>query len=131
MESKVEQPTVKELYKAYSEGRQIEFRSNSNLPWVMWELNADTYSVLGDEYWCWRIAEKNTVTKTITYPEPCLVAPERGTTYWYLNTFSVDQFCSNATWNNDSTDVLFLKRGIVHLTEENARLHAQALGWCE
>lgn len=60
------------------------------------------------------------------FSEPLRVAPAIGSAYWIVD---VDQqkMVSKIIWDGDSRDVLWLKRGLCHLTEEAAEAHASAL----
>lgn len=60
------------------------------------------------------------------FPEPCRVAPPRGSIYWYA-----DPVCRvigvGDHWEGDAMDMLLLERGLVHLTLEAAQAHAETL----
>lgn len=53
-------------------------------------------------------------------------APELRSTYW-SPWFSKDELVCVVRWSDDGVDKNFLKRGLVHLTKENAIAHAKAM----
>ena len=71
----------------------------------------------------------------IHVPKPLMTPPPRGTQYWCAM-MDEDAMAYAFTWHGDRYDELALKRGIMHVTEENAVAHAKALikvsgGTCE
>lgn len=60
-------------------------------------------------------------------PEPVRSPLERGKTYWIPAIMFYNQMYDNHVWGGDSFDVYFLNRGLIHLTEEAASKHAEAL----
>lgn len=59
-------------------------------------------------------------------PEPLRQAPVHGTEYWYPR-FSHSGYCSKGWWRAEDFDFRLLNGGMVHLTEEDAHIHAEAL----
>jgi len=59
-------------------------------------------------------------------PEPLREAPEVGAKYWFPAILSITPV-GVYTWDGGRTDLLIFNRGMVHLTEEAARIHAEAL----
>ena len=71
----------------------------------------------------------------IHVPKPLMTPPPLGTRYWCAM-MDEEAMAYAFTWNGDKYDRLVLKRGMLHLTEENALAHANALikvsgGTCE
>ena len=62
----------------------------------------------------------------INVPKPLMTPPPLGTRYWCAM-MDEDAMAYAFTWNGDRYDRLVLKRGMLHLTEENALAHAKAL----
>ncbi len=57
-------------------------------------------------------------------PEPCRTPLQDGTNYWIPGILiSATRFC----WQGDDIDTSYLKNGFVHLTEEAAQKHFDAL----
>ena len=63
---------------------------------------------------------------TCVVPTPVAEALEEGSCY-YIPDFHSDALYRTSRWDNDETDHLRLKRGLIHLTAANAVEHAQAL----
>lgn len=61
----------------------------------------------------------------ITFDAPETEAPKVGTKYWVVK-FVTTSACLQR-WNDDPYDHRWLANGLIHLDEENAILHAQAL----
>jgi competence transcription factor ComK len=133
--NEVKIPTVRELYQAVADGKQIQFNSKLNKKWFDWNMNDSGYVLGTDLVNQWRIKEE-TETITATYPKPCYLSLRDGQVYWF-----VDPSCSNGVaeciwteqprvdWDDDDYQLIRLNNGVVHLTEEGAVLHAEALGW--
>ena len=69
--------------------------------------------------------------RTITVNGFEIAAPERGSPhlnqYYYYPTPAQEYFISQLKWVSDGMDLIRLKRGLVHLTKENAIAHARAM----
>lgn len=59
-------------------------------------------------------------------PEPVREPLENGATCWYPKLSNID-LIDGYIWCNDDTDVRLLSYGLIHLTEEAAKAHAEAL----
>ena len=59
------------------------------------------------------------------FPEPLRVAPAFGINYWVAHSYGKD-LAYRLPWENDELDLLYLRRGRVHLTREDAEAHARA-----
>lgn len=59
-------------------------------------------------------------------PEPEREVLKEGSTYWVAR-FEYELLCDYYTWRNDELDYRWLKRGLIHLTEDAAVTHAKAL----
>lgn len=117
-----------------------EDAATTDKPWELWEYHYGTY---GDEE-DWRDLENNpkwnsnynyrrkaVKPKTINIngyevPEPLQNAPEDGTVYWYPIIDNFDVSCS-PYYCHYQTDINRLKNGLVHLTQEAAQKHLEAL----
>ncbi len=62
----------------------------------------------------------------IHVPKPLMTPPPRGTQYWCA-LMDENAMAYEFTWDGDIYDELALKRGMLHLTKENAVAHAKAL----
>lgn len=59
-------------------------------------------------------------------PEPLNIAPKKGTEYYIVDT-SGDYEGHMLGWDGDELDYKWLEYGLIHLTEESAELHRDAL----
>ena len=59
-------------------------------------------------------------------PEPMRVAPEEGTTYYFVHLDKFDNYDYH-DWDGGVFDTNMLSKGICHLTKEAADIHAAAL----
>jgi len=103
-------------------------------PWELWEylsragwcdLTCSPSWSTGDAY---RRKLKTIRIGEFDVPEPLLVAPGPGkvTQYWAATLTSTGD-SAGFIWNDDCWDKLRLARGLIHLTQEAAELHAKAL----
>lgn len=60
-------------------------------------------------------------------PEPLRAIPEIGVMYWIPRLAVSEGAVGPWQWSGDKADKTALSRGLVHLTEEGARAHAEAL----
>ena len=109
----------------------------------LWKLREYIYGLYGDEE-DWRDLENNPTwaknrcyrrkavkPKTIDIngyevPEPLQKAPEGGTMYWYPNTSDTHVSCSYY-YSQYQYHIDRLVNGLVHLTQESAQEHLDAL----
>lgn len=59
-------------------------------------------------------------------PSPLRHAPEVGSMY-YFSCFTTKSGVGESLWNGDHIDHRLLNRGMIHITEESAKIHAEAL----
>lgn len=57
---------------------------------------------------------------------PLRVAPAKGTRYWIVDAASV-RLSYPSEWGSDNSDLMWLNRGLVHLSKEAASAHSKAL----
>jgi hypothetical protein len=104
-------------------------------PWKRWQYrlndaNWTTFTktdqfedIVGIEY---RRKPKTININGIEVPEPMREKPEIGHKYFALS-FDYDDGYSEQTWEDHRLDLIWLSRGICHLTRKAAELHAKAL----
>ena len=103
-------------------------------PWERWQWFSNCYSKWVDcetgfgfdsgiEY---RRKPRTININGFEVPEPLRVAPKLGTVY-YMPWLPSETLITGICWANDEYDNRMLSRGLVHLTEKAAALHAQAL----
>lgn len=73
----------------------------------------------------YRIRPAQDITvNSITVPEPVRHLLKDGVEYWVVNPIAI-AFCHRHIWGNCDGD--WLKRGIIHLTQEAAAMHSKAM----
>lgn len=105
-----------DLIIAWANGAEIEFKDvfghwKDCSPEPLWEL------------WTEYRIKQNTITKSVSFPEPMRNAPEIGQMYWVID---CDEICAYE-WENTDFDNDSLLRGFIHYSEENAKLHLAAI----
>ena len=99
-------------------------------PWELWEHGDGTEWANCTDHPGWReyitYRRKPRTLKIGNYevPEPCKVAPELGEEFWTVNPFAGPQ---RFIWDGYKGDQYALNSGFVHLTEEAARQHYEAI----
>lgn len=116
-----------------------EDAATTDKPWKLWEVSykegANWYPLSKYQNWNskynYRRKAVKLKPKTINIngyevPEPCKNAPEGGTMYWYPNTSDTHVSCSYY-YSHYQYHVDRLVNGLVHLTQESAQKHLEAL----
>ena len=70
--------------------------------------------------------EQTSTLNGFSYPSPFTELPLVGSTVWVTD-ISSSAFCFDIEWTGEEYDIDIFNRGIVHLTQENAVAHAQAI----
>lgn len=108
-------------------------------PWERWEMSDDEerwYPCSNSPGWevnmkYRRKPETIKVTvngKKIGFPKPEKIAPPDGTRYWMPTQRSAFGFdIQNYIWEGDDGDFGFLNHGLIHLSPEAAKAHADVL----
>lgn len=104
----------------------------SDTPWQLWEIltSSGWRDLHSNPKWDTNTGYRRKV-KTIRIgeydvPEPLRVRPKKGETYHFVS-FKGDSNVHSYSWQGDSIDDELLSKGIIHLTNEAAELHAKAL----
>lgn len=118
-----------EILRAIADGEKVQYRDTTsveNCNWKDFDVNStEAWSVLtGTPVLEWRIAPKTIKIGDFEVPEPCRKVPEIGQKIWV-----VDPFCyfTEFAWNGNKACQLALEGGFIHLTEEAARQHYEAV----
>jgi hypothetical protein len=108
---------------AYANCEKVEFRYINNVTW--YKLKTDI-SIFNDDEYEFRITPKTININGHEVPEPCREKPKYGTEYFYPDTGYLMSYSSDV-WGSNQIDFERLIQGLVHLTEEAATKHAEAL----
>ena len=119
-----------EILRAIANGEKVQYRNTTsveNCNWKDFEVkNIEAcWSVLtGTPVLEWRIAPKTVKIGDYEVPEPCREVPETGQKVWAIHPINqVEPF----TWYSSKACLHALDSGFVHLTEEAARQHYEAI----
>ena len=101
----------------------FEVRQNDSCVWEAIHRPVSFYSHM--EY---RLKPEQKTIRIGEYdvPEPVREPLENGATCWYPKLSNID-LIDGYIWCNDDTDLRMLSNGLIHLTEEAAKAHAEAL----
>lgn len=117
-----------DLMKQYAEDAQ-----ETDKPWKRWEvfLNPNGWTKFTYHPSWSEKAQYRYITKTINIngfevPEPVREPLENGHMY-YIVTPCFKDITDHSYWNSYDVHKMRLNRGLIHLTKENAELHAKAL----
>ena len=122
------------LYSTSQNGSWNVVRRDDRGVWVQyyhgdyepWPTPLDEYQAMDDDGWTLTRKPSTITINGIDVPAPEVVPPAVGTRYWWPYLFE-SRMVACSSWNNDVFDVRALARGIIHLTEDAAIKHAEAL----
>lgn len=120
--------TPQEVLQALIDGQEVEYR-NCMSEWC--DLNSGTLSIrsLIDESVQFRIKLEKQETITVgdvPFPKPYQGEMKYDQVYYYA-VMDFNSLFDRNVWENDTADLSLMKKGLVHLTKENAIAHAKAL----
>lgn len=105
----------------------------TDMPWALWEcriIGTDWRQLYDSPTWektlQYRRKQKTIIINGFEVPEP-VREPLLKETYYCVTNILVIPGSTQYKWSGDSMDYRFLERGLIHLTQEAAELHAQAL----
>lgn len=129
--------TPQEALQAIMNGKDVEVKFGEHYEWGNVLPNRMLLEELIDPEHQFRLSQEMITIGDVSFPKPESEPPELGTEYWIAEA-SYEYYATTIPilWGDDSQDRIFLKRGFVHLTRENAIAHAKALiklsgGECE
>ena len=117
-----------EILRAIADGEKVQYRHFRNL--LEWETfdNEDTFVcwklLAGSDVYEWRIAPKTVKIGDCEVPAPCWLPPEVGQKFWTVSPFTGT---TSFTWDGSTPCRRALEDGFVHLSEEAARQHYEAI----
>ena len=118
--------TPQEALQAIIDGKKVECLLDGLENWN--SILLFTTEVLANPHNKFRLAQEMITIGDVSFPKPESEPPELGTEYWIAEA-SYEYYATTIPilWGDDSQDRIYLKRGFVHLTRENAIAHAKAL----
>ena len=122
-----------EILRAIADGEKVQYRDTTSVeswartgPWKDFDVNSieACWNLLAPGKHQWRIAPKTIKIGDYVVPEPCREVPEVGQKVWAIHpTNQVEPF----TWYSSKACHRALNGGFVHLTEEAAQQHYEAI----
>ena len=118
--------TPQEALQAIIDGKKVECLLDGFEKWD--SILLFTTGVLANPRNKFRLFYEMITIDGVSFPKPESEPPESGTEYWITEASYEYYTTSNPViWVDDSQDRLLLKRGLVHLSKENAIAHGKAL----
>lgn len=123
--------TTQEALQAVIDDKKVEFRgvvASCADEWRLLNIHNTSIDVLTSGLFMFRLAQEMITIGGVSFPKPESEPLEVGTEYWLLELHAMH--CSRATpnvWHGSEYDLRHLRKGLVHLTPQNARLHGEAL----
>lgn len=121
--------TPAELVQAIQDGKKVEFRMMSSDTWFeLKEWKSVKLGELLNSVWQYRLVQEMVTVGDVSFPKPVSEPLEVATEYWVAHpVYSVYTASCACRWSDDFYDNLYLKRGLIHLSKENAVAHAKAI----
>ncbi|AKG19276.1 hypothetical protein AAX09_07710 [Moraxella bovoculi] len=121
--------TAPEVVQALLAGKDVEctraMDSQSN-DWYSLNQYETSISMLTNGLFIFRLAQEKVTIGDVSFPKPVSEPLKKGTKYWFAGLGS-ERCAFSYDWDDDETDKRILRRGLLHLSEENAVAHAKAL----
>ena len=122
--------TPQETLQAIAEGKKLEYSWGGTDHWQYFnhlENRLTIESIFGGRCF-FRLFQEMITVGDVSFPKPESEPPELGTEYWVAEA-SYEYYATTIPilWGDDSHDRIYLKRGFVHLSKENAIAHSKAL----
>ena len=123
--------TPPEVVQVLRAGKRVEirgFNASQNDDWKPLDEHETHIRVLTNGFFMFRLAQEMITIDGISFPAPESEPPELGTEYWIAE-LSYEYYATTIPilWADDSADHMYLKRGLIHLSRENAVAHTEAL----
>jgi hypothetical protein len=115
-----------EILRAIADGKKVQYRNAVTGTWEDLDVKdvVACMNLLAPGKLQWRIAPKTIKIGDIEVPEPCRVTPEVGQKFWTLTPFGG---AAHFIWDGTKPCYDALEGGFVHLTEDAARQHYEAI----
>lgn len=120
--------TPQEALQAIADGESLECRWYTHDEWQLFGRlnNGVTIEAILKGYFVFRPLPKTITIGDVSFPKPVSKALEENQKY-FIPDFTVTRLYYTSQWCNTDLDNLRLKRGLIHLSQENAIAHAKAL----
>ncbi|WFF39250.1 hypothetical protein LU290_03240 [Moraxella nasibovis] len=120
--------TPQEALQALADGKNLEYRWYNQSDWRPFYSLSNGVSVeaILRGHFVFRPVQEMITVGDVSFPKPVSEPPKRGSEY-YMPAVGRDVFYIPVSWDDDQVDRFRLKRGLIHLSKENAIAHAKAL----
>ena len=115
-----------EILRAIADGKKVQHRDAVTGTWKDFDVKSveACMNLLAPGEMVWRIAPKTIKIGDCEVPAPCREAPRAGEAVWVVNPITK---VASFYWNCTEACYLVLNDGFVHLSEEAARQHYEAI----
>lgn len=121
--------TPPEVVQALLDGKDVEctraMDSQSN-DWYSLNQYETSIGMLTNGLFKFRLVQEMITIGDVSFPKPVSEPLKKDTKYWFA-VLGSERCALSYYWNDDETDKRILRRGLLHLSEENAVAHAKAL----
>lgn len=116
-----------ELLRAIADGKELQFE-NSFGEWIKQDLKDALYEFANNDYMPnrYRVKPATITVNGIDVPEP-VREPLPAKTRYFIPDFGMTNLVFDGYWNCTTIDKTALACGVIHLTYEAARAHAEAM----
>jgi hypothetical protein len=115
-----------EILHAYADGKTIQMRSIKEYDDNEWWEPSDILEFINDDQHEFRVKPSIIIINGIEVPEPLRDAPPKGTLYFVPDSKDPKGLFFPSWWDGSEDDFARLEAGVVHLSKENASIHAEA-----
>ena len=123
--------TPPEVVQAILANKRVEIRgviASQNDDWKPLDEYEIRIRVLTSGLFMFRLAQEMVTIGDVSFPKPESSPLELDAEYWIAEpNYTHYATTRSITWKGNSTDNMYLERGLVHLSRENAVAHAEAL----
>ena len=111
---------------AYAKGEAIQYRTNEACWWMDGCTGGSSINPIRESHLEWRIKPKYVMINGAEVPEPLRIAPPIMSRVYHPGLGTRGNVLS-FPWSGVDREVELLKKGILHMTTEAAKAHAEAL----
>lgn len=122
--------TPQEALQAIADGKKLEYKWHTEDEWHMFDplINGVYLEHVMKEKNVFRLAQEMITIGDVSFPKPVSEPLTDGADYWIANpTYLHHSLVHPFTWCGDNIQRVYLSRGLIHLSRENAIAHAKAL----
>lgn len=120
--------TPQEALQAIADGKSLEYKWYNHSEWQLFGClnNGVSIEAILKGYFVFRPLPKTIAVGGVSFPKSVSEPLKEGQKY-FIPDLTVTRLYYTSQWCNTDLDNLRLKRGIIHLSEEDAVAHAKAL----